>query len=415
MKLRGGRLLQTSDVVIIGGGVVGCSIAYHLGKRGIPTHVIEKDDIAMGTSGACDKAVLLQSKNPGIHLELALKSVKMFPELQKSLDTDIEFLNHGCMIVIQNENQWKVMEGFVERQKKLGLDVKLLDKNEARDRQPALSEDILGSTYSPMDCEANPIYLTLGLYRGAKKHGVKFSLGTKVTGIKLEKGRIKSVETDSGEILCKYVVNATGVYAPTIGRMVGLNIPIVPRRGQIIITEPVPKLIHGGLNCARYITAKFRPELLGTDEMAKLGVGLALGQTENGNLLIGGTREFVGFNKTTTHKALKAILKHAASIVPAIKNVHVIRSFAGLRPYTPDGLPILGEVPEVPGFIMAAGHEGDGIALSAITGRIISEVIADGKPSDDLNIDMTKLSLDRFKNVDVNEFRESHNCYSFAS
>lgn len=403
--------MQTSDVVIIGGGVIGCSIAYYLSKRGIPTHLIEKDDVAMGSSGACDKAVLLQSKNPGIHLELALKSVKMFPELQKDLDTDIEFLNHGGMIVIQNEKQWQIMEQFVERQKKSGLDVRLLEKDEARALQPALSEGIVGSTFSPMDSEVNPIYLTLGLYRGAKKHGAKFSLGTKAKAIKLEKGRVKSVQTDSGEILCKYVVNATGAYAKFIGEMVGLKIPIVPRRGQLIVTEPVPPLIHGEMNCARYITAKFNPELLGTDEMAKLGVGLSLDQTVNGNLLIGGTREFVGFNKNTTHRALKAVLKHAASIVPAIRDIHVIRSFSGLRPFTPDGLPILGEVPEVPGFIMAAGHEGDGIALSAITGKIISDIIADGKPSDDLNIDMTKLSLDRFKGLDVEEFWQSHNCH----
>jgi glycine/D-amino acid oxidase-like deaminating enzyme len=406
--------LQTSDVVIIGGGVIGCSIAYHLAKRGIPAHVIERDDIAMGSSGACDKAVLLQSKNPGIHLELALKSVKMFPELQKELDTDIEFLNHGGMIAIQNEKQWQVMEGFVERQRKVGLDVRLVDKDQARALQPAFSGDIIGSTYSPMDCEANPIYLSLGLYRGAKKLGAKFSLRTEAKSIKLEKGRVKSAVTDSGEILCKYLVNATGAYAQFIGRMVGLKIPIVPRRGQIIVTEPVAPLLRGDINCARYITAKFRPELLGTDEMAKLGVGLSLAQTVNGNILIGGTREFVGFNKGTTHRALKAILKHATSIVPALKDIHIIRSFSGLRPYTPDGLPILGEVPEVPGFIMAAGHEGDGIALSAITGRIIADVIADGKPADDLNIDMSKLSLERFKEVDVDEFWQSHNCYGYA-
>lgn len=406
--------MQTSDVVVIGGGVIGCSIAYHLAQRGISTRVIEKDDIAMGTSGACDKAVLLQSKNPGLHLEMALKSAQMFPELQKSLDTDIEFLNHGGMIVIQNEKQWQVMKDFVERQRKAGLDVRLLDRAQARALQPALADDIMGSTNSPMDAEVNPINLTLGLYRAAKKHGAKFSLATRVRDIKLEKGRIKSVETDEGEILCKYVVNATGVNAQSIGRMVGLKIPIVPRRGQLIVTEPVPPLTHGDLNCARYITAKFRPELLGTGEMARLGIGLSLGQTKNGNLLIGGTREFVGFNKGTTHKALKAILKHAVSIVPALKNVHIIRSFSGLRPYTPDGLPILGEVPEVPGFIMAAGHEGDGIALSAITGKIISEIIADGKPSADINIDMTRLSLVRFREVDVNEFWQSHNCYGYA-
>lgn len=404
--------MQSCDVVVIGGGVIGCSVAYHLAKKGIDVIIVEKDDIASGTSGACDKAVLLQSKNPGLHLFLALESVKLFPELQKDLDTDIEYKNNGGMIVIKSQEQWQVMQEFVERQKKVGLAVELLGREQALRRQPAFAKDIMGSTYSPMDGEVNPINLTLGFCRGAGKYGAKQLLSTEVRAIKVKKGRVSSVLTSEGEIFTRFVVNACGVYAPAIGRMVGLDIPIIPRRGQIIVTEPVPSLICGDVNCARYITAKFRPELLGNDENARLGIGLSLGQTENGNLLIGGTREFVGYDRRTTHRALRAILKHAVSLVPALKDISIIHSFAGLRPYTPDGLPILGEVENLKGFIMAAGHEGDGIALSAITGRIISEIIADGRTS--VNIDMNKLSLARFKEEDVHGFRESHNCYGNA-
>jgi sarcosine oxidase subunit beta len=404
--------MKSTDVVVIGGGVIGCSVAYHLVKRGIDVTIVERDDIASGTSGACDKAVLLQSKNPGLHLEMALESVKLFPQLQRDLDTDIEFKNNGGMIVIKTQEQWQVMQGFVERQKKVGLWVELLGREQALQRQPAFAQDIVGSTYSPMDGEVNPINLTLGFFRGAKKYGAKPLLSTEVRGIKVEKGRVSSVLTTGEEILTRFVVNACGVYAPVIGRMVGIDIPIIPRRGQIIVTEPVPPLIHGDVNCARYITAKFKPELLGNDENARLGIGLSLGQTENGNLLIGGTREFVGYDRRTTHRALRAILKHAVSLVPALKDISIIRSFAGLRPYTPDGLPILGEVENLKGFIMAAGHEGDGIALSAVTGKIISEIIADGRTS--LNIDMGKLSLSRFKEEDIHGFRESHNCYGNA-
>ncbi|MDN5311613.1 FAD-binding oxidoreductase [Thermoanaerobacteraceae bacterium SP2] len=404
--------MKSTDVVVIGGGVIGCSVAYHLAKRGIDVTIVERDDIASGTSGACDKAVLLQSKNPGLHLEMALESVKLFPQLQRDLDTDIEFKNNGGMIVIKTQEQWQVMQGFVERQKKVGLRVELLGREQALQRQPAFAQDIVGSTYSPMDGEVNPINLTLGFFRGAKKYGAKPLFSTEVRGIKVEKGRVSSVLTTGEEILTRFVVNACGVYAPVIGRMVGIDIPIIPRRGQIIVTEPVPPLIHGDVNCARYITAKFKPELLGNDENARLGIGLSLGQTENGNLLIGGTREFVGYDRRTTHRALRAILKHAVSLVPALKDISIIRSFAGLRPYTPDGLPILGEVENLKGFIMAAGHEGDGIALSAVTGKIISEIIADGRTS--LNIDMGKLSLSRFKEEDIHGFRESHNCYGNA-
>ncbi len=404
--------MRSADVVVIGGGVVGGSVAYYLAKSGAAVILIEKEDIASGSSGACDKAVLLQSKNPGIHLEMAMESVKLFPDLQNELDIDIEFKNDGGMIAIYTEEQWGVMKQFVERQKKIGLEVQLLRRDEARQRQPAFAQDIVGSTYSAMDGEVNPIYLALGFVKGAKKHGAKVLLHTKVKGIKLDKGRVCSVETDKGDIVTHSVVNACGVYAPFIGAMVGLNIPIVPRRGQIIVTEPVAPLIRGDVNCARYITAKFRPELLGDDETARLGVGLSLSQTENGNILIGGTREFVGYDKSTTHRALRAVLEHATRLVPALKNINFIRSFAGLRPYTPDGLPILGEVPQVPGFYMAAGHEGDGIALSAITGILLRDVITKGTTS--VGIEMEKLSLKRFGEDDINGFRKSHNCYGNA-
>ncbi|MCR4430254.1 MAG: FAD-binding oxidoreductase [Tepidanaerobacteraceae bacterium] len=404
--------MKSSDAVVIGGGVIGCSVAYHLAKRGIDVILIEKDDIASGTSGACDKAALLQSKNPGLHLEMALESVKLFPELQRELDTDIEFKNNGGMIVIKTDEQWQVMQGFVERQRKTGLKVELLGREQALERQPAFARDILGATYSPMDGEVNPINLTLGFFRGAKKYGARPLLSTEVKGIKAEKGKVSAVLTTDGEILTRFVVNACGVYAPIVGRMAGIDIPIIPRRGQIIVTEPVPPLIRGDVNCARYITAKFKPELLGNDDNARLGIGLSLGQTENGNLLIGGTREFAGYDTRTTHRALRAILKHAASLVPVLKDISIIRSFAGLRPYTPDGLPILGEAENLKGFIMAAGHEGDGIALSAITGRIISEIIACGRTS--LNIDMEKLSLSRFRKEDLNGFWESNNRHGNA-
>ncbi len=404
--------MQQADVVVIGGGVIGCSVAYHLAKKGVSVILVEKNDIASGTSGACDKAVLLQSKNPGLHLKMALEGIKLFPDLQRDMDVDIEFKNAGGMIVIYTQEQWQVMEQFVERQNKLGLSVKLLERDEARRKQPAFSKDIVGSTYSSMDSEVNPIYLTLGFFRGAKKYGAKEMLGTEVKAIKLEKGRVCSVVTDHGEIMTRAVVNACGVYAPFISAMVGIDVPIVPRRGQIMVTEPVAPLIHGDINCAKYITAKFKPELLGNDENAQLGVGLSLGQTENGNILIGGTREFAGYSKNTTHRALRAVLKHAAKLVPALKDISIIRSFAGLRPYTPDGLPILGSVRQVEGFYMAAGHEGDGIALSAITGRILCDLITKGKTS--LDIDISKLSLERFKEEDINDFRKSHNCYGYT-
>lgn len=378
---------KSADAVIVGGGVIGTSIAYYLSKKGIKPILLERDDLASGSSGACDIDIILQSKNPGIHLQLAMESAKMYKTLADELDFNIEYETCGGMILIENEEQLKVMRDFVKRQKAIGLQVKLLDLKEASEIQPGLSPHLVGATYSPQDAHVNPMKLCQAFAKAAKELGTEVYLNTGVLDIRLEKGKVKSVITSKGEVKTKTVINAAGVYAPMIGEMVGLSLPIKPRRGQIIVTEPVPKLVMADVLCAKYIVAKYNPKLIEESDNpeTRLGVGLSLSQTHDGQILIGATREFVGYNKNTTHEALRAILRNATRLVPALKSIHAIRSFAGLRPYTPDGLPLLGQVEGIQGFIMAAGHEGDGIALSPVTGRIISELIVDGKTFMDIS------------------------------
>jgi len=381
-------LKKHAEIVIIGGGVIGTSIAYYLSKRGKDVVLVEKDDLASGSSGACDIDIILQSKNPGIHLELAMASAMLYKDLARELDYDIEYKETGGMILIENDEQMKVMKDFVKRQRAIGLDVELLDIKDAIKKQPGISPNLIGATYSPQDAHVNPMKLCEAYAKAAKRLGAEIYLDTPVVDIKLGDGKVRSVITTRGEIETERVVNAAGVYAPMVGEMVGLSLPIKPRRGQIIVTERVPKLIYHDVLCAKYIVAKYNPRLLeGSDnpEM-RLGVGLSLSQTQDGQILIGATREFVGYNKQNTHEALKTVLKNATRLVPALKSIHAIRSFAGLRPYTPDGLPLLGEVEGVEGFIMAAGHEGDGVALSPITGKMVSDIIIDGKTFRDIEL-----------------------------
>ncbi|MDI3481948.1 MAG: hypothetical protein PWQ97_1603 [Tepidanaerobacteraceae bacterium] len=385
---------KTAEIVVIGGGVIGTSIAYFLSKRWKKVVLVERDDLASGSSGACDIDIILQSKNPGIHLKLAMASAEIYKNLPEELDFDIEYENTGGMILIEDEEQLNVMKEFVKKQRAVGLQVDLLDFKEATKLQKGLAPHLVGATYSPQDGHVNPLRLCIGFARAAAKRGAEICLGTAVTNIKTENGRVKSVVTNRGEIETEIVVNAAGVFTPMICEMVGMTAPIKPHRGQIIVTEPVPKFVMGAVLCAKYIVAKYNPKLLeGSDDLeTRLGVGLSLSQTRNGNILIGGCREFVGYNRSTTHEAFVTILKHATRLVPALKEIHAIRSFAGLRPYTPDGLPLLGPVEGIEGFIMAAGHEGDGIALSPVTGRIISDIILDGKTF----IDIAPLSPGRF-------------------
>jgi Glycine/D-amino acid oxidases (deaminating) len=385
----------TADVAVIGGGAIGTAITYYLAKQGADVVLVDRGDVCSGTSGACDKAVSMQTKNPGLPLELALESLKLYRTLADELAYDIEFQQCGGMIPIENEAQLAVMKNFIKRQRSIGLNVELLDIAAARKIQPAFSPDLVASTYSPTDGRVNPLQLTFGFAQAARRKGAKIKTDTEVTGIVTKGGAVNKVITTAGDITTKTVVNACGVWAPHIGRMVGLEIPIRPRRGQLLVTETVPRdFVTTEIWSARYIVAKHNVELLRREDpvAAELGSGLSVSLSAEGYLLLGGTREFAGYNTATTPEALAAIIRNATAIFPYLKDVHIIRTFAGLRPYTPDGMAILGPVRGLSGFIMAAGHEGDGIALAPVTGKIIAEYIVSNTAHRVFN----ELSLHRF-------------------
>jgi sarcosine oxidase subunit beta len=365
---------QTADAVIIGAGVIGASIAYHLTRQGIQPLVLEKSDPAAGSSGACDGLVFLQSKKPGLHLKLALESRKRFDGLVDQLGSGIEFRNPGGMCLIESEAELAAMRLFVDEQRKSGLEVELIDGDEARRREPCLSKKVIAATYSALDSQLNPYALTFAFLRAAKSAGARILTGEEVKGIEVVSGKTTGVSTGNRRISAPVVVNAAGALAAEVGRMAGLEIPITPRRGQIVVTASIAPLIRQCLISAQYVAVKFKPELAGSG-----GMGFSLEQADSGNILIGSTREFVGFDRRTTFEGIRTIASRIVPVIPALEHVPVIRTFGGLRPYTPDGLPILGKVAGLDGFIMAAGHEGDGIALSAITGELIADLIAAGR------------------------------------
>jgi sarcosine oxidase subunit beta len=369
------------DVVVIGGGVIGTSTAYYLSKGGAKVLLVEAGSLGDGSSAACDGFVIMQSKAPGAHLKMALASEKLYRTLADELDWDIEYEGCGGMIVIEGEKEYEAMKEFMEKQREAGLDVNLIGGDEARRLEPALAPHIVGATVSDSDAQINPMQLMIGYSRAAQRLGLKIERRKRVVGFLQNGKKITGVKTQSGDFHSSKVVCCTGVHTPGLLAPLGIDLQIKPRRGQLIVTEPVERIIKRVMLCARYIAAKYHPELLGDsqDESVRLGVGMALEQSRSGGLLMGATREFVGFDSNVTINGVRAVSAHVSRIVPSLKNIRAVRVFAGLRPYTPDGKAFMGQVPGYEGLYVAAGHEGDGIAYAPITGYTMTELIANGK------------------------------------
>jgi sarcosine oxidase subunit beta len=364
------------DVLIIGSGIIGSAIAYFLSKEKINVGVIEKGNIGEETSSACDGLVFLQSKKPGISLKLALESVHILQQLQDEFERDIEYEQNGGLVIINSEIEKKALQQKVKEHQAIGLDIQLLDAKETLKIEPFLSKEILGSTYCRSDGSINPIALTLAFAETAIKSGINFYQSTEIEDFIYE--------------------NNTGIYSNKILSKINIQLPIKPRRGQIIVSEPIAPLLNHAILSGRYLATKLYPEILQdlTNPLNKMGIGLVIEQAKSGNLLIGSTREFVGENKEVTFQGIKYILEHATSIIPSLKDINVIRTFSGLRPYTIDGLPIISKLTPYDNLIIAAGHEGDGITLSAITGKLVKQMVLEKKL--DYNID--KLDYRRFNN-----------------
>lgn len=371
------------DVAVLGAGVNGTSTAYELCKRGKSVILIDKVVMGAGASGSCDDMILLQSKKPGILLEMAFRSLELFEGLKTELPCDIEFDTRGGTILIEDEEHLSVMEEFVASQNRCGLDVEIIDAKRLRELQPLVARDIIASTYSARDSQVNPMLLMKGFMLGAKRMGLRFLDRSRPLAIEPRSGGWE-LRLSTGDIVeAGAVVNAAGAWAGEVSKLIRFDIPITPRKGQVIVTEAIPPIGQTNVWSAQYIVSKLKPHAeaaAGSKPADRFGLGFAFTGTHSGNYLIGSTRENAGFDKTTDPEALALLAGQVKRFFPVMSKINFIRTFAGLRPSTPDGMPFLGEIPGSPGFFIAAGHEGDGIALSPITGRVMADLVTGSRP-----------------------------------
>lgn len=382
------------EVVVIGGGIVGCSVAYYLAEAGLETILVEKNDIASGTSSRCDGNVTIVDKDPGFDSEMSLVSQELLNDLTKVLNIPFEFREHGSILVCDNDDEMQAAKDWVKTQNDNGLKFNVLDEKDIRNESPFFAHDIPGGLECETDSLINPYLFCYSLIEKAQKDfGLQVKDQTPVTNVtKTEAGFL--VETPNGTIRGKKVVNAAGVWAPFIGEMLGIDIPIIPRKGHIIVGSRNEPVMMRNVMEFGYLMNKFGRERIADARTAEHGVALVLEPTEEQNFLLGSSRQFVGYDSSIDIQVVQTIARRALRFFPKMDDFKIIRSYTGFRPFTEDHLPIVSEVEEVPGFYIAAGHEGDGISLATVTGKLIEEIITE---KSDTIISPDPLRFDRFK------------------
>ena len=368
---------KAADVVIIGGGIVGLSIAYYLGqKKAGRILLFEKGQLGEGSTSRCVGGIRTQFSTE-INIHFSLESLKTFEQFKEEFGVNPEFKRVGYLFLATTDREMKIFKENVRVQKKFNIPVERLGPDEIRTRWPYLRmDDILGGTFCSWDGYAGPSEVLSGFASGAKRAGVKIYGGTEVLGISLANGKIRSVKTKGEEIFTPMVVNAGGPYAASIGEMVGVKIPIKALRRQIFITAPFHL----------------------TDNPIPLTIDFQRGwyfRQEGDGLLLSGPLDLEsGFNLNIDYKAMAEASENAIYRVPVLEKARIARRWAGLYEISPDHHAILGEVREVKGFILANGFSGHGFQHCPAVGKVISELIVDGKAS---TIDLSPLSIERFE------------------
>lgn len=380
------------DIVVIGGGIMGGAIAHYCAKAGLDIAVLEKKELASGTSSRCDGNILAIDKDPGFDSQMSLKSQQLVHELDNELEIPFEYRNPGSILVCENDDEMDAAGKWVQQQQDAGLDFRMLDREDLRNESKYFADDLYGGLECQTDSTVNPYMLTYSMFHSAQKYGAAIHTHTEVKNVSKDASNQFVIETSKETFTANKVVNACGVWAPAIGEMLGVDIPIKPRKGQLIVAsreQPVGlrKVMEFG-----YLISKFGGERMVDGMTEKYGVALVFEPTESQNFLIGSSREFNGFDTKVNQEITRYIAKRAVRFYPKMADMTVIRTYAGLRPWTADHLPIVSHVDEVPGFYIAAGHEGDGISLAAITGKVMEEMISEKE----LSIPVEALRHSRF-------------------
>lgn len=359
---------------------MGASAAYHLTRNGVRNVVLVEREpmLGMGSTGRNAGGVRHQFSNEA-NVKLSIESICTFERFEEEVGYPIDFHQDGYLFLLSNEKDLNDFRHNVEMQRSLGVEVELLSLEEAKTLAPGLEVDgVIGATFCARDGIADPNGVTMGFAKAAQAAGVEIYRETEVTGIKIEAGRVVEVETSRGTISTRTVVNAAGPYARDIGKMVRLDVPVLPYRRHIFITEPIAA---GPAPGSRIMVIDFQT----TFYFHREGAGILFGMSD--------PAEAPSYNTTVSWEFLEEVTQVAVKRLPRLADAGIAHAWAGLYEMTPDGMPVIGPAREVGGFFMIAGFSGHGFQHSPAAGRILAEIIVRGRAQD---TDLIPFSFDRF-------------------
>ncbi|MCK4897334.1 MAG: FAD-binding oxidoreductase [Anaerolineales bacterium] len=369
---------KTAEIIIIGGGVMGASIAYHLAARGQKDILLlEKEDFfGQGATGRCAGGVRYQFATQ-VNIRLSLKSLPMLERFEAEIGQAIDFRRSGYMFMLTRPEDIPIFQNNLKLQNSLGVQTEWLEGDEIRQRLPMMHiEDVLAGTFNPSEGIVDPNSVVMGYINAAQRLGVQALNSVNVTGLQVNGGKISAVETSEGDIATPVVFNAAGPWAGLVGHMAGVDIPITPLRRQMFTTTPLP-----GIPADFPFVIDFAQSLYFHRE----GLGLLIGMSN--------PDEKPGFDQNLDPVWELVNLEAAAARLPLLEGASLVSHWAGLYDVTPDAHPIFGKT-ALEGFYVCAGFSGHGFMHGPVAGKLLAEVLLDGEAH---SVDVSMLDLARFE------------------
>ncbi len=369
--------------MVVGAGMVGAACAFYAARAGLDVVVVDRGPVAGGTTGAGEGNLLVSDKEPGPELELALLSLGLWRELANSLGGPSEYEAKGGLVVAATPDSLIALSDLAAGQRAAGVDAVSVAPDELPALEPYLARGLAGGVLYPQDAQVMPALAAAHLLRAS---GARLETGRTVTEVlRGSHGAVRGVATDRGDLYAPAVVNAAGTWGGEVAALAGVHLPVLPRRGFVLVTEPLPRRVRHKVYAADYVADV-------ASDSAALQTSPVVEGTAAGPVLIGASRERVGFDRALSLPAVRALAAGAVRLFPFLERVRALRAYLGFRPYLPDHLPALGPDPRLPGLFHACGHEGAGIGLATGTGHLVAQALA-GAPTD---LDLGPFRPDRF-------------------